>query len=115
MTKPEARGAELERALVEAATPAAAGTPAPRVRLTEGATGKDFDSASLGSEPYAVVFITIRCDAIGDYLRQVAAELGPGEGAVLGDLRRPRRSTPRARRSAWPAKHRSSRAAPSTS
>jgi cytochrome oxidase Cu insertion factor (SCO1/SenC/PrrC family) len=58
-----------------AVAPAAAGTPAPRVRLTEGATGKPFDSASLGATPYAVVFISAECRAIGDYLGKAAAEL----------------------------------------
>jgi cytochrome oxidase Cu insertion factor (SCO1/SenC/PrrC family) len=82
LTKPEGE-ATATRQLVEAATPAEAGTPAPRVRLTEGGSGKSFDGASLGSEPYAVVFISSRCDAIGGFLHRVAAELGPGEGAVL--------------------------------
>jgi hypothetical protein len=71
------------RALVEAPSPAEAGTPAPRVRLAEGGSGRDFDGASLGSEPYAVLFISSRCEAIGGVLHRVAAELGPGEGAVL--------------------------------
>jgi cytochrome oxidase Cu insertion factor (SCO1/SenC/PrrC family) len=82
ITKPEGE-ATASRHLVEAATPAEAGTPAPRVRLTEGGTGKDFDGASLGSEPYAVVFISTRCASLGGFLRRVAADLGPGEGAVL--------------------------------
>lgn len=82
VTKPEGE-ATATRQLVEAATPAEAGTQAPRVRLTEGGSGKSFDGASLGSEPYAVVFISSRCDAIGGFLHRVAAELGPGEGAVL--------------------------------
>jgi cytochrome oxidase Cu insertion factor (SCO1/SenC/PrrC family) len=82
VTKPEGEG-RAPRHLVEAATPAEAGTPAPRVRLTEGGSGKDFDGASLGSEPYAVVFISTHCEAIGSFLRRVAADLGPGEGGVL--------------------------------
>jgi cytochrome oxidase Cu insertion factor (SCO1/SenC/PrrC family) len=61
-----------------APAPAAPGTPAPRVRLTEGATGKPFDSASLGETPYAVVFISARCGAVGDYLGEAAAELRRG-------------------------------------
>jgi cytochrome oxidase Cu insertion factor (SCO1/SenC/PrrC family) len=71
------------RQLVEAATPAEAGAPAPRIRLTEGGSGKRFDGASLAGEPYAVVFISSRCEAIGGFLHRVAAELGPDEGAVL--------------------------------
>jgi cytochrome oxidase Cu insertion factor (SCO1/SenC/PrrC family) len=82
VTKPEGEG-QAPQHLVEAATPAEAGTPAPRVRLTEGGSSKRFDGASLGSEPYAVVFISTRCDAIGGFLRRVAADLGPGEGVVL--------------------------------
>jgi cytochrome oxidase Cu insertion factor (SCO1/SenC/PrrC family) len=73
----------IEHHRVEAATPAEAGTPAPRVRLTEGGSGKSFDGASLGTEPYAVVFISTKCEAIGKFLGRVAAELGPGEAAVL--------------------------------
>jgi cytochrome oxidase Cu insertion factor (SCO1/SenC/PrrC family) len=73
----------IERHLTEAATPAEAGSPAPRVRLTEGGSGKGFDGASLGSEPYAVIFISSRCEGFGGFLYRVAAELGPGEGAVL--------------------------------
>jgi hypothetical protein len=82
VTKPEGEG-RAPAHLVEAATPAEAGSPAPRVRLTEGGSGRSFDGASLGSEPYAVVFISSRCEAIGGFLRRVGAELGPGEGAVL--------------------------------
>jgi len=82
VTKPEGE-TTAARALVEAATPAEAGTPAPRVRLVEGGSGKSFDAASLGSEPYAVVFISTRCASLGGFLSRVAAELGPREGAVL--------------------------------
>ncbi|MBS1843964.1 MAG: hypothetical protein JST53_06030 [Actinobacteria bacterium] len=73
----------IERRLVEAAAPAEAGTPAPRVRLTEAGDGKEFDSASLGSQPYGVVFIDSRCEGFGSLLYRVANELGTGEGAVL--------------------------------
>jgi cytochrome oxidase Cu insertion factor (SCO1/SenC/PrrC family) len=86
----------IERHLVEAATPAEAGTPAPRVRLTEAGSGKAFDGASLGSEPYAVVFITSRCEEFGGFLYRVAAELGPGEGAVLAISADPGVDTPAA-------------------
>lgn len=82
VTKPEGE-ATAAPGLVEAATPAEAGTPAPRIRLTEGGSGKSFDGASLGSEPYAVLFISSRCEAFDGFLYRVAAELGPGEGAVL--------------------------------
>jgi cytochrome oxidase Cu insertion factor (SCO1/SenC/PrrC family) len=73
----------IERHLVEAATPAEAGTPAPRVRLAEAGSGEPFDSASLDGQPYAVVFIGSRCEEFGGFLHRVDAELGPGEGAVL--------------------------------
>lgn len=82
VTKPEGE-ARVARQQVEAATPAEAGTPAPRIRLTDGGSGKSFDGASLGNEPYAVLFISSRCDGIGGFLERVAAELGPDEGAVL--------------------------------
>jgi cytochrome oxidase Cu insertion factor (SCO1/SenC/PrrC family) len=86
----EATQVEAEAERQTAAAPAAAGTPAPRVRLTEAATGKRFDSSSLGSEPYAVVFVTTKCEAIGAYLGKAATELS-AEGdadavlAISGD------------------------------
>jgi cytochrome oxidase Cu insertion factor (SCO1/SenC/PrrC family) len=92
VTKPEGE-ATASQHLVEAATPAEAGTPAPRVRLTEGG-GKSFDGTSLGSEPYAVVFISTRCAAIGGFLREVEADLGSGEGAVLAISADPQIDTP---------------------
>jgi cytochrome oxidase Cu insertion factor (SCO1/SenC/PrrC family) len=81
-----------------AAAAAAAGTPAPRVRLTEGATGKPFDSASLGTTPYAVVFISAKCGAVGDYLGKAAAELRhKGDpDAVLAITSDPAGDTPKA-------------------
>jgi cytochrome oxidase Cu insertion factor (SCO1/SenC/PrrC family) len=82
VTKPEGE-ATVARQLVEAATPAEAGTPAPRIRLTESGSGKSFDGASLEGEPYAVIFISSQCEEFGGFLNRVAAELGPGEGAVL--------------------------------
>jgi cytochrome oxidase Cu insertion factor (SCO1/SenC/PrrC family) len=66
---------EAEPARQTAAAPAAAGTPAPRVRLSEGASGTRFDGASLGAEPYAVVFISTACGPIGEYLGRAVAEL----------------------------------------
>jgi cytochrome oxidase Cu insertion factor (SCO1/SenC/PrrC family) len=82
VTKPEGEPTAA-RQPVEAATPAEAGTPAPRIRLIEGGSGKTFDGASLGDEPYAVIFISNKCEEIGGFLDRVAAELGPGVGAVL--------------------------------
>jgi cytochrome oxidase Cu insertion factor (SCO1/SenC/PrrC family) len=66
------------------------------VRLAEGGDGARFDSASLGGEPYAVVFISTRCAAIGAFLRRVAADLEPGEGAVLAVSADPRVDSPAA-------------------
>jgi len=88
----------IERHLVEAAAPAEAGSPAPRVRLTEAGSGRPFDGASLDGRPYAVVFISTRCDGIGRFLGRVAAELHPGEGAVLAISADPRLDTPAAAR-----------------
>jgi cytochrome oxidase Cu insertion factor (SCO1/SenC/PrrC family) len=95
---------EIEREV--AVAPAAAGTPAPRVRLHEGATGKSFDSASLGGDPFAVVFISTRCEAIGDYLGSAIAELrdGGAKAAVLAISADPTLDTPKAV-GAWLSKH----------
>jgi hypothetical protein len=93
VTKPEGE-TTAARHLVEAATPAEAGSPAPRVRLTEGGSDRSFDGASLGSEPYAVVFISSRCTGIGRFLGRVAAELEGGEGAVLAISADPAVDTP---------------------
>jgi cytochrome oxidase Cu insertion factor (SCO1/SenC/PrrC family) len=79
---------------VEAVIPTEAGAPAPRVRLAEATAGRSFDGASLGDEPYAVVFISTRCEAIGGFLRRVAADLEPGEGAVLAISADPRVDSP---------------------
>src|ERR1700753_2239648 len=74
---------------------AAAGTPAPRVRLSEGATGKRFDSASLGEAGYAVVFISTKCEPIGDYLGRVARKLAGCEGGeVVAGSSHPAADTP---------------------
>src|ERR1700761_9381756 len=83
VTKPEGQTTASSPHRVEAASAAEAGTPAPRGRLTEGGSGKGFDGAALAGEPYAVVFISTRCAALGGFLHRVAADLGPGEGAVL--------------------------------
>ena len=88
---------EAEPARQTAVAPAAAGTPAPRVRLREGG-GAQFDSSSLGSEPYAVVFVSTACAPIGAYLGRAAAEL-QGEGdadAVLAIAADPAHDTPAA-------------------
>ncbi|HEX3360130.1 MAG TPA: SCO family protein [Solirubrobacterales bacterium] len=100
----EAAQAEVERRT--AAAPAAAGTPAPRVRLSDGATGRRFDSSSLGHDPYAVVFITSKCEAVGAYLGRASAELkAAGDAdAVLAISADPGVDTPEAVR-AWVAKH----------
>jgi cytochrome oxidase Cu insertion factor (SCO1/SenC/PrrC family) len=100
----EAVQAEVERRT--AAAPAAAGTPAPRVRLSDGSTGARFDSSSLGNDPYAVVFITSKCEAVGAYLGQASAELKAGgdADAVLAISADPEVDTPGAVR-AWVAKH----------
>lgn len=107
IAKPREASEIEETQRVAAAAPAAAGTPAPRVRLHEGASGKSFDSASLGSDPYAVVFITSDCEAIGNFLGRAIAELR-GEGghaAVLAISADPATDTPKAV-GAWLAKHR---------
>jgi cytochrome oxidase Cu insertion factor (SCO1/SenC/PrrC family) len=81
-----------------APAPAEPGTPAARVRLTEGATGKEFDSASLGEAPYAVVFVSAKCGAIGDYLGKAAAELRQKSdpAAILAISADPAGDTPKA-------------------
>jgi cytochrome oxidase Cu insertion factor (SCO1/SenC/PrrC family) len=96
--------AKIERET--AAAPAAAGNPAPRVRLTNGATGQSFDSASIGGDPYAVVFINTNCEAIGKYLGRAASELkAKGDAdAVLAISADPAVDTPEAVR-AWVGKH----------
>jgi cytochrome oxidase Cu insertion factor (SCO1/SenC/PrrC family) len=99
VAKPSAQ-AQSRPHRVEAATPAEAGSDVPRVRLTEGGSGKPFDGASLAGEPYAVLFISTRCEAIGGFLRRVAADLEPGEAAVLAISADPRVDSPGAVR-AW--------------
>jgi cytochrome oxidase Cu insertion factor (SCO1/SenC/PrrC family) len=89
----------------EAQEGAAAGTPAPRIRLAEGAGGKTFDSGSLGAAPYAVVFVSTACEALGTYLGKVDTELkGGATGAVLAISADPKIDTPKAT-GAWLAKH----------
>jgi cytochrome oxidase Cu insertion factor (SCO1/SenC/PrrC family) len=102
VTKPE--GEPQHRTLTEAAIPAATGSPAPRVRLEEPATGRSFDTAGLGDRPYAVVFVSTRCGPIGDYLRRAAADLGDA-AAIVAITADPRVDTPAAVR-AWLARHR---------
>jgi cytochrome oxidase Cu insertion factor (SCO1/SenC/PrrC family) len=93
--KPAAAGRpKVER--TEAANPTATGSPAPRVRLEEPATGKRFDSASLGTTPFAVVFISTHCGAAGKFLGEVAEELEGGLGAVLAITSAPEVDTPKA-------------------
>ncbi|HEX4732156.1 MAG TPA: SCO family protein [Solirubrobacterales bacterium] len=95
---------EIEREV--AAAPAATGTPAPRVRLHEGASGKSFDSSSLGREPFAVVFISTDCEAIGKFLGSAIAELRDDgtKAAVLAISADPTIDTPKAV-GAYLAKH----------
>lgn len=90
----QSTAARPARQLVEGAGPAAAGSDAPRVRLAEGGSGKGFDSGTLGGEPYAVVFISTRCGALGGFLERVAADLEPGEGAVLAISADPKVDSP---------------------
>lgn len=88
----------------EASVGAATGTPAPRIRLTE-AGGKSFDSGRLGGTPYAVVFVSTRCTALGGYLGRVDSELGGGaSGAVLAISADPRADAPKPA-NAWLAAH----------
>jgi cytochrome oxidase Cu insertion factor (SCO1/SenC/PrrC family) len=87
----------------EASEAGAAGTPAPRIRLTE-AGGKAFDSGRLGTTPYAVVFVSTSCEALGAYLGRVDAELGGTAGAVVAISAEPKADTPKAAK-AWLAKH----------
>lgn len=86
--------------------PAEAGTPAPRVRLTEGGTGKSFDSASLGDTPYAVIFISTDCAQVGGYLERAMEEIGADatDAAVLAISADPEVDTPKAV-AAWLAKY----------
>ncbi len=102
-TSTESLGAE-PRPLVEAKAPAATGSTAPRVRLIEAATGRGFDSASLGQAPFAVVFIDTRCEALGNLLGRAARELGGGRGAILVITSNPAIDRRRAVR-AWLSRH----------
>jgi cytochrome oxidase Cu insertion factor (SCO1/SenC/PrrC family) len=102
----EAEAESTEPRRTTAPAPAEAGTPAPRVRLTNGATGQSFDSASIGDDPYAVVFVNTGCEAIGKYLGRVASELkakGDAE-AVLAISADPSVDTPEAV-TAWVGEH----------
>jgi cytochrome oxidase Cu insertion factor (SCO1/SenC/PrrC family) len=79
----------------EASSATAAGTPAPRIRLTE-AGGGSFDSGSLGGSPYAVVFVSTGCEALGGYLGRVDAGLeGGATGTVLAIAADPQTDTPK--------------------
>jgi cytochrome oxidase Cu insertion factor (SCO1/SenC/PrrC family) len=102
-TPKETTEVEVERHAAPA--PAAAGTPAPRIRLSEGATGKRFDSASLGDSGYAVVFVSSKCEPIGNYLGRVARQLAEsGGGDVLAISGDPEVDTPEAVQG-WLTKH----------
>jgi cytochrome oxidase Cu insertion factor (SCO1/SenC/PrrC family) len=95
VAKPRPETAPQRRVAV---APAAAGTPAPRIRLGEAASGKRFDSAALGGDPYAVVFISTECGPIGDYLGRAVAELRSrgAPDAVLAISSDPSTDTPEA-------------------
>jgi cytochrome oxidase Cu insertion factor (SCO1/SenC/PrrC family) len=95
VSTPTTASAEPNRRVAEA--PAATGTPAPRIRLDEGGSGKRFDSAALGTDPYAVVFISTACGPIGDYLGRAAAELRSGGSAeaILAISSDPATDTPK--------------------
>jgi cytochrome oxidase Cu insertion factor (SCO1/SenC/PrrC family) len=98
-TEKEKKPAAASRQKVErteAANPTETGSPAPRVRLEEPASGKEFDSASLGTTPYAVVFISTKCDAAGKFLGEVAEGLEGGLGAILAITSAPEVDTPKA-------------------
>ncbi len=100
--KPVQSRQKVER--TEAANPTETGSPAPRVRLEEPASGKEFDSASLGVTPYAVVFISTKCESAGKFLGEVAEGLEGGLGAILAITSAPEIDTPKAVR-AYLAKH----------
>ncbi|MBN9621414.1 MAG: hypothetical protein J0H06_00435 [Actinobacteria bacterium] len=87
------------------AAPAAIGSQAPRVRLVEGATGRPFDSAALEGTPYAVVFISTRCEAIGGFLARATAELN-GTGAAILAISSDPKVDSRAAVRAWLGRHR---------
>lgn len=100
--KPAQSHQKVER--TEAANPTETGSPAPRVRLEEPASGKQFDSASLGTTPFAVVFISTKCESAGKFLGEVAGGLEGGLGAILAITSAPEVDTPKAVR-AWLTKH----------
>jgi cytochrome oxidase Cu insertion factor (SCO1/SenC/PrrC family) len=99
-SKPAPRPEPTRREASEADT---TGTPAPRIRLAE-AGGRAFDSGELGAVPYAVVFASTGCEALGTYLGRVDGELEAGTGAVLAISAEPKADSPKAA-SAWLAKH----------
>lgn len=106
-TETKKKPAPVQREKVErteAANPTETGSPAPRVRLEEPATGKQFDSGSLGETPFAVVFISTRCEGAGKFLGEVAEGLEGGLGAILAITAAPEIDTPKAVRG-WLAKH----------
>src|SRR5262249_16661299 len=80
----------------EAANPTQTGSPAPRGRLEEPASGEQFDAPPLGTTACAVVFISTRCDAAGKFLGEVAEGLEGGLGAVLAITSAPEVDTPKA-------------------
>ena len=106
-TETKKKPAAVQREKVErteAPNPTETGSPAPRVRLEEPATGKQFDSDSLGETPFAVVFVSTRCEGAGKFLGEVAEGLEGGRGAILAITAAPEIDTPKAVRG-WLAKH----------
>jgi len=99
---PESTGPTRQTAL----SPAEVQTPSPRVRLTEGGSGKSFDSASLGDTPFAVIFISTDCGAIGGYLERAMEEVRDAgtDAAVLAITADPTVDTPKAV-AAWLARY----------
>ncbi len=76
--------------------------PAPRMKLSDGATGREFDTADLRGRPYAVTFVYTHCHEacplIGSELHQALAALGPAakQTAVVAVTVDPHGDTPSA-------------------
>ena len=88
-----------------ALAPAAAGTPAPAVRLTDARRGTRFDSSALAGQPLAIVFLSTACEAAAAPLRQALTAAAGAAPAVLAITADPWRDTiPRVR--AWLRRHR---------
>ena len=77
------------------------------VRLEEARSGEPFDNSAVDGQPYAVVYLSTRCKAVGKVLRAALDELGgaTGEVAILGISDDPWSDT-RSRVEAWLSAHR---------